>query len=301
MNAPLTKSGQTRMQRAEGNGRVGVRQRLGRTELSDLYQRGQAKIRLPDIHDGSHVEAVLINVSGGMTGGDTFNWQADVQDNATLSVTTQACEKIYRASQGIAESIATLNVGKGAALAWLPQEAILFDGSAYRRSITANVDPKGRLLLVEAAILGRTAMGESVTQMQLEDQWRIHVGSMLVHAEATRVAGNPALCASGPARLKSETSEGMIAFASLVLVAPDAGRFLTAVQNLPACNGAEWGVSHVPIGATLAERHAFQGGKLVARFAARDGLTLRRVLIPVIETLARHALDIDGLPKVWRL
>jgi urease accessory protein len=276
-----------KMQRAEGEGRIAVSFKGGRTRLDDLYQSGAAKIRLPRVHDGKHAEAVLINVSGGLTGGDRFSWAANLAANTSLCVTTQACEKIYRADHGHAEIKARLTLGDNAHLSWLPQEAILFDQSAVRRVIEADIAPTSRLLILEAAILGRAAFGETVTQTLLQDRWRVRVDGQLVHAEESRISGNPLDATSGQARLN-----GMTAFAGLVLIAPDAGGFVKPLRALPAIEGATFGVSHLP---------AFQSAKLVARFAANNGLTLRRALIPAVELLNRCAMDIGGLPKVWRL
>jgi urease accessory protein len=276
-----------KMQRAEGAGRIAVSFKGGRTRLDDLYQSGAAKIRLPDVHDGNHAEAVLINVSGGLTGGDRFSWEAKLAADTSLSVTTQACEKIYHADLGHAEIKAQLTLGEGATLSWLPQEAILFDHSAVRRVINADLAPSSRLLILESAILGRAAFGETVTQTLLQDRWRIRIAGHLVHAEETKLSGNPLQITAGAARLN-----GMTAFASLVLIAPIAIHFIDVLRTLPAIEGATCGVSHLP---------AFQSAKLVARFAAKDGLTLRRVLIPAVELLNRTAMNIGGLPKVWRL
>ncbi|MCU0832499.1 MAG: urease accessory protein UreD [Rhizobiaceae bacterium] len=279
-----------RMQRAEGEGAISVSVKGGRTRLDTLYQKGQAKIRVPETHDGTHLEAVLINVSGGMTGGDRFAWRAEASRDSSLSVTTQACEKLYRADDGFAESRATLHVADGAALAWLPQEAILFDRAALTRIVDADIAPGGRLLVLESAILGRAAMGETVRQMALRDRWRIRCGGTLIHAEETMLAGDPAVTAAGPARLG-----GMTAFASLVLVTPEAARWLAPLRALPLVDGATFAASAFhPAG-------ALQSGKLVARFAATDGLTLRRALIPAVDLLNRQALGLAGLPKVWRL
>ena len=280
-----------RMQRAEGDGRIAVSFKQGRTRLDQLYQSGAAKIRLPDVHDGTHAEAVLINVSGGLTGGDRFSWATDLGADTSLCVTTQACEKIYRADYGYAEIKAELTLGENACLSWLPQEAILFQRSAVRRVIEADIAPTARLLILESAILGRAAFGETVTQTLLQDRWRIRIGGHLVHAEETKISGNPMQTTNGPARLN-----GMTAFASLVLIASDAARFVAQLRLLPNVDGAIFGFSHLT---------TFQSSKLVARFAAKDGLTLRRVLIPAVELLNRSAMNIGGefgsLPKVWRL
>lgn len=276
-----------RMQRAEGEGRIAFSLKDGKTRLDELYQSGAAKIRLPMVHDGDHAEAVLINVSGGLTGGDRFSWQTHLAPETKLSVTTQACEKIYRADHGFSEVKTEITLAENAALSWLPQESILFDRSALRRVVDVDMAPTSRLLILESAVLGREAFGETVTKALLHDRWRLKVAGKLVHAEETKLMGDPGKVASGPARLN-----GMTAFASLVLLAPNAGAFLEPLRELPNIEGANMGVSLLP---------AFQTSKLVARFAASHGLALRRALIPAVELLNRHALNMGGLPKVWRL
>ncbi len=66
---------------------------LGRSRLEQLFQEGCAKIRLPDTFS-NEMEAILINSSGGLTGGDELEWRADAGEGTSLVVTTQACEKI---------------------------------------------------------------------------------------------------------------------------------------------------------------------------------------------------------------
>ena len=159
-------------QRARGHGRLTVRREDGRTRLVELFQEGSAKLRLPTSRDGA-LQAVMINSGGGMTGGDRFSWDVDVGDGASAILTTQACEKVYRADAGHAEVAARLTVGVGGRLDWLPQETILFERSALHRTIEADVAADGRLLLAESVVLGRRAMGETVTRTDFHDRWRI--------------------------------------------------------------------------------------------------------------------------------
>ena len=88
-------------------------------------------------------------------------------------VTTQACEKIYRASSGSAEVRNRIAVGEGGRLDWLPQETILFDGARLARRLEAELAPGAELLLVEATIFGRSARGETVRSGLFADRWRI--------------------------------------------------------------------------------------------------------------------------------
>lgn len=92
--------GLNRMQRAFGRGECSVKNRGGVTALDRLWQEGCAKLRLPK--HGQGFEAVMINSSGGLTGGDEMHWAFKAANQTELTVTTQACEKVYASSGGSA-------------------------------------------------------------------------------------------------------------------------------------------------------------------------------------------------------
>lgn len=257
------------LQRAKGCGRISV----SASGLERLYQDGCGKIRLP--RGGFGLEAVLINSSGGLTGGDRLEWTAAAGPGATLTLTTQACEKVYRARDGGAETRVSLAVGADGRLDWLPQETILFDGGALSRRLEADIAPTARFLALEAVVLGRTAMGETVRTGELADRWRIRRGGRLVFADDLRLAGPIAAVGQRAAVLA-----GAKAFASILLLADDAERLLPPLR---AALGANGGAS------------AFDG-KLFVRLVAPDGFDLRRVLLPALEVLRDGA----PLPRIWR-
>ena len=119
------------------------------------------------------LDAVIVNTAGGMTGGDHFDIDIAVEAGARLTVTTAAAEKVYRSLGPDTRIGVKLDVGGGAALAWLPQETILFDQVRLRRSIDVEAAPGARLLLAEGMVFGRSAMGETVTQGHFSDHWRV--------------------------------------------------------------------------------------------------------------------------------
>ncbi|HEX7948466.1 MAG TPA: urease accessory protein UreD, partial [Phenylobacterium sp.] len=209
------------LQRARGSGRIAVRAEDGVTRLARLYQDGCGKIRLPRDARAEGLEAVLINSSGGLTGGDRMAWDVEVGDGARLTVSTQACEKVYRARDGVAEQRAALSVGDCARLDWLPQETILFDGGALSRRLEADLAEGATLLAVEAVVLGRTAMDETVRAGALHDRWRIRREGRLLFADDLRLDGPIAEIGA-----KAPILAGARAFASLLLVADQAERFL---------------------------------------------------------------------------
>lgn len=130
-----------RLQRSSGQGRLAVRRADGRTRLADLYQEGAQKIRLPRPLGRRDLEAVLINTAGGLTGGDRLCWSVEAAAGSALTVTSQACEKVYRSLGDSARVTSRLALGPGARLCWLPQETILFDGSRLDRRLSAEMAP----------------------------------------------------------------------------------------------------------------------------------------------------------------
>ena len=203
----------------------------GRTRLDRLYQSGSAKVRLPRVGTGEPLQAILINTAGGITGGDQLDYEVAVGDGAGAVVTTQAAERIYRRATGTAPIETTITVGAGGRLDWLPQETILFDRSSLTRRLAADVDETGSLLAVEAVVLGRAAMGEAVREASLNDVWRIRRGGRLVFADGIRLDGDARAIMAGRA-----TGNGAAAFATVVLVAPDA-----AAAARPGAGGAVGG------------------------------------------------------------
>lgn len=269
------------LQRVRGEGRLAVKLSGGETRIDRLFQEGAAKIRLPVRPSRERLEAILINTAGGLTGGDRIAWGLDLAASTNLSATTQACEKTYRAEAGShAEVAVRLSLGPGAALAWLPQETILFDRSALRRSIEVEMAACARLLMVEPVLFGRLAMGERVVSGTFRDRWRIRHEGRLIHAEDFTIDGDIA----GALAEKAVTGGGLAA-ATLLLVADDAARCLDALR---AAIGASGAVSVWQVGGRTPE-------KLLARIVAADGYDLRRALVPVIRLLAGPS----GLPRIW--
>ena len=262
------------MQRARGEGRITVHAAGGGTRLARLYQDGCGKIRLPRDADAQALEAVLINTSGGLTGGDRIAWRAEAGAGAALTLTTQACERVYRSSGGVADVRVELAAEAGAALHWLPQETILFNGGALVRSLDVDLAQDARLLAVEAVLLGRQAMGECVRRGTLRDRWRIRRRGRLIFADDLRLCG-----AVHDIAERGPVLAGAVAFASLLYVGADAE---AAMPTVRAALGPSGGAS------------AFEG-KLFARVTADSGLQLRRALIPALE-----ALNGGPLPRLWR-
>jgi len=262
-------------QRSAGRGAVCVRFTAGMNRLKRQFQEGSAKIRFPEIAANDPVEAVLVNTSGGLTGGDRLAWEAEAEAGASLTLTTPAQEKAYRSISGAAQVDVRLRAGEGASLAWLPQETLLFEGSNLERRIEADLGPGSRLLAVEATLFGRLARGERIARCRFRDSWRIRREGRLVHAEEMSIVSGDLLDAA-------TGLNGGAAAATVLLVATEAGEMLGGVRSIMGATGA-----------ASAWRCA-GSDKLVVRMTAKDGYALRKALLPVLEFLNQ-----GPLPRIW--
>lgn len=159
---------------------------------------------------------------------------------------------------------------------WLPQETILFDGSALTRRLRVDLAPGGRLLLCEPLVFGRASMGEILTGALFRDWIEIRRSGRPLFLDRTVLAGDIARHLARP-----HVANGAGAAALVVHVAPDAAARLERLRGmLPDTAGASL------IGPDV----------LVARCLAPDGFALRRALVPALGYLSG-----TDLPRCWML
>ncbi len=260
--------------RAVGRIALTVAAGAGGSRPARVHESGSLRVRFPH-RDGAALDAVIVNTGGGMTGGDRFALAVNVGAGADVSVTTAAAEKIYRSLGPDTVLDLNLTVASGGRLTWLPQETILFDRARLRRKIAVDLAPDASLLLAEASIFGRSAMGETVRSGSFSDRWRVRVGGSLVFADAIRLDGAIARSLAAPA-----AAVGGAAVAS-VLKMPGTEECVAAVRALQQDFFGEVGASA-------------WNGLLALRCIATDGAMLRHDLAKVLAALGSGAL-----PRLW--
>lgn len=273
------RKGQTAMQRVKGQARVSFHHDGHSTRLTDLYQNGSSKIRLPKVYDNVPV-AVFLNTAGGITGGDDIRYQADVGSKTRSVMTSQTAERVYRRSEGIGHVAVQLSAANDATLEWLPQETILFDASALHRNLTVDLEGNAQFLAIESVILGRKAMGETVNTVSYRDRWRIRRNGTLIFADDIRLEGDPATILSGPA-----ATNGQTAFATIIDCRPDIEEKLDLARQ-----SLEPFLHKTFLRAAASVRKQV----LIVRIVAHDGKILRDCLMSFLTSYRSKPL-----PRVW--
>jgi urease accessory protein len=269
------------LERSFGRVELAFKRRGASTVLAHLYQAGCGKARLPRPVLADHAEAVLINLAGGLTGGDRLDWRVTWREDAAATVSGQAAEKIYRARASSTAMIeATLTVEPGAVGLWLPQETILFDRARLERRNRFDVARGGRLLAVEATVMGRRAMGETVLAGLFDERFEVRYDGRLLLAERQRFRGRIAELLARPA-----VAGGATALASLIHVGEAAADRLGAVREA---------LAGLPAAATAPDRDI-----LLVRWLAATPAGLRNHLAAALLVL-QSALGLPRqLPRVW--
>jgi urease accessory protein len=246
----------------------------GGTRRTFTHEEGSLRVRFPGACAGAP-EAVLVNIAGGIAGGDRFGVDLDLDAGARLVVTTASAEKVYRSLGPDARFDVAARLADGAELVWLPQETILFDRARLVRTVDISLAPAATLVFAETIVFGRSAMGEAVTDGFFTDRWRIRRDMRLVFAENFRLDGAIA------ERLKEAAiARGQVAIGTL-LIAPGDDAQVAAVRAASPGFRGEVGIT------------AWRGIAL-ARLAAPDGAALRHDLIVILTALGRGAL-----PRLW--
>jgi len=103
--------------------------------------------------------------------------------NSSVTVTSQAAEKVYAALNEPAQIAAKLKVCEAAKLAWLPQETIVFNQGRVSRETEIDLSSGAELLALEWLVLGRSAHGEEMAGGRIRDSWRVKKDARLIWAD----------------------------------------------------------------------------------------------------------------------
>jgi urease accessory protein len=184
---PEARASDKDLQRAEGAGRIVLSGSENGTRIMDVFERSPIRVMFPRAGGGAPGEAVLVNTAGGIAGGDRLKFCVTALADASIAVTSQAAEKVYRALNEPARIATKLKVCEGAKLAWLPQETIVFNWGRLSRKTEIELSSGAELLALEWLVLGRAAHGEEMVGGHITDGWRVKTDGRLIWADSFRV------------------------------------------------------------------------------------------------------------------
>jgi len=254
--------------------RFGVHLQDGVTRRGDLHESGSLRVRFPS-PEADGLSGVFVNTAGGIAGGDRFDIDIAAGEGARLTLTTAAAEKVYRAAGPAAQLNIALKAARGAHLAWLPQETILFDRARIIRRIDIDLAEDASLLLREIVVFGRAAMGERMLHGEFVDRWRLRRGGKLVFAETIRLDGD-----IGEKLARPAIANGGVAIGTALIV-PGDDAMVERIREVSETFGGEVGIS-------------CWNGFAMARFCAQDAARLRADMMAVLGRASGVAL-----PRLW--
>lgn len=242
--------------------------------LDRFRTSGASKVAFP--RNAGAFEAIVLNTSGGLTGGDQFSTNISAGEGSRLVLTTQAAERAYRSLSGTAHVVTRLMVEPNATLHWLPQELIFFDGASLDRQLDVALDDTSEAVIAESVVFGRHEMGETHVSGSHKDLIAISQNGKPLYRDRFLLSGDISAQLQRPA-----IANCGIAMATAIYHGPAAEAMLPIVRDaLPKTGGASLVAPNL----------------LIVRLVSEDSFVLRQTLIPILEHLTKNSL-----PKPWSL
>jgi urease accessory protein len=270
------------LQRADGYGRIVLAGSVRGTCIKDIFERSPVRILFPGTGNHAPKEAVIINTAGGVAGGDRIECHVTTLLGASLAVTSQTAEKVYRALRQAATVVTRLQALESTKLAWLPQETIVFNRARLHRTTEIDLVTGAELLALEWVVLGRAAHGEVMIAGQITETWLVKRNGRLIWADTFRV--NDEIL---PHLNRKALLADCKAIATLVYFGRSQEQrleFLRDVSRSLGCNCA----------ATLV------GGLIVVRLAAKESSELKVALRNLLQLFGNElGSGPFQVPKMW--
>lgn len=259
--------------------------RADKTILSRSQVQAPLKVQRPFYPEGETVcHSVMLHTAGGIVGGDQLSFRVQLGPDAQALVTTAAAAKVYRSNGLEAQQTTQIQVGTGACLEWLPQEAIVFDGALYRQHLKVELAAGAIWLGWDITRLGRTARNERF----LSGEWRSRTE---VWQEGNLIWIDPQYVQGGSEVLDSlHGLAGYPVIGSFTLIGqsiPD--ELLQKVRLIERPELAQVGVTRLTTG-------------LLCRYRGASTAEARQWLIGIWQLLRQECLGrAYCVPRVWQL
>ena len=252
----------------------------GTTRLVERSHFGPLRVQKPLYPEHPSVcHAIVVHPPGGVVGGDQLAITASVGAGASAFVTTPGAAKWYRANGHVSRQDIRLTIADGAALEWLPQETIFFNGADVALDTEVSMAADASFITSDIFCFGRTASGERFDHGRVAQRLQVRRGGKLVWFEQGALLGGDGSF-TGPLGLNGHT-----VCATLLAVGRPAAA--ACVQALREECGPAFGVSQMK-------------SVLVARYIGDSSQEARRLMHKAWRLLRPALLDREAvIPRIW--
>ena len=257
-----------------------------RTVLRDNRHHGPLRVQKALYPEGEGVcQAIVLHPPSGLAGGDHRLVSATGGAGAHAQLTTPGAGKWYRSCGPEASQRLELTVEEGAALEWLPQETIVFDGARARMETRVRLAADSRFIGWDILCLGRAAAGERFEHGRFDLLCRVERGGAPIWLERGGFDGADPMLAS-PAGWAGHGVGGTLLCAFPDLPRQAAG-LLEALRAIAPGDGASHGITALP-------------GVLVARYLGDNSEAARLWFARLWQTLRPACCGRPAVPpRIW--
>ena len=252
----------------------------GTTRLVERSHFGPLRVQKPLYPEHPSVcHAIVVHPPGGVVGGDQLAIAANVGAGSHAFITTPGAAKWYRANGHVSRQALQLQVNAGAALEWLPQETIFFNGADVRLDTEVTMEADASFLCSDILCFGRTASGERFDHGRVAQRMQVRRGGKLVWFEQGALCGGDAGM-TGPLGLNGRT-----VCATFLAVGRQAGA--GCLQALREEASPQFGVTQMK-------------SVLVARYVGDSSQEARRLMHRAWQLLRPALLEREAVtPRIW--
>lgn len=256
-------------------------ERQGKTVLSRRRHHGPLCLQKPFYPEGDRVCHVYpLHPPSGLAGGDELALTIEVGQRSHALLTTPASGRCYRSLGRLCRIEQSLRVRSDSCLEWLPQETLLFGGSAVVMGTSIDLHQTARFVGWEIFALGRPLSGDLYEEGSLDQRFELSIDSRLVLSERLRFT------AGGSVLRRPWGLRGMGVCGVLVAYPADRA-LLEGVRS--ALEGA------TTVGVTLVDR------LLVVRALGTGVEPLRGALVSALAVIRPSVVHQEfRVPRIWR-
>lgn len=230
---------------------LGFTQSRNKTLLVNRRHSGPLTVQRPFYPEGDVCHVYVLHPPGGIVSGDKLSINVNAGQDSAALITTPAAGKFYRSCGNTACQSVRIDIAENAALEWLPQETIIYEGACVSSSLTVDLAANARFIGWEILSLGRPASSEGFSYGAAELRWRIYREGLPFYLEcllldAASISARWGLngqSACGTMFASPASAESLEAVTSLIGDAPNRG--VTRINNLLICRATDTGTDRI--------------------------------------------------------